>query len=95
MEKTIAIKGISNNHAILIHEINDETVTASLNTVGKQSTRKLYHTNKGVYFNFPNRQYLDEFMKVWSELCRKTQIWNFTLSIKIGLWIVIRFQKIY
>ena len=67
MEKTmkaIAIKGITNNHAILIHEINDETVTASLNTVGKLAKRKLYYTNKGVYFNFPNRQYLDEFMKV-------------------------------
>jgi len=66
MEKTIGIKGITNNHAILIHEINEgnETVTVSLNTVGKLAKRKLYYTNKGVYFNFPNRQYLDEFMKV-------------------------------
>lgn len=86
MEKTmkaIAIKGITNNHAILIHEINDETVTASLNTVGKLAKRKLYHTSKGVYFNFPNRQYLDEFMRVW----------NFILSINLSLWIAIRFQK--
>lgn len=64
--ETIGIKGISNNYAILIHEIDDanETVTASLNIIGKLAKRKLYYTSKGAYFNFPNRQYLHEFMKV-------------------------------
>lgn len=64
----IAIKGLSNNHSIVVWDINDESVKVSVN-LGKKSNLKLYQTNKGTYFNYlGSRQYLDEFNRTWRVL---------------------------
>ena len=59
----IAIKGLTNNHSIVVWDVNDESVKVSVN-LGKKSNLKLYQTNKGTYFNYlGSRQYLDEFIR--------------------------------
>lgn len=59
----IAIKGLTNNHSIVIWDLNDESVTVSVNE-GKQSTLKLYETDKGTYFNYlGSRHYLYDFIR--------------------------------
>ena len=59
----IAVKGLTNNHSIVVWDINDESVTVSVNQ-GKQSTLRLYETNKGTYFNYlGSRQYLFDFIR--------------------------------
>ena len=64
-EKIIASKGLTNTSAIVVWNIDDydDTITVSIN-YGKKSTLKLYETNKGVYFNYGGRQYLNEFIRV-------------------------------
>lgn len=57
----IAVKFLSNNDSIDIYDIWDETIIVSLNE-GKQSTRQLYETSEGTYFNFlGSRHYLGDF----------------------------------
>ena len=59
----IAIKGLTNNHSIVVWDINDEYVKVSLN-LSKKSNLKLYQTNKGTYFNYlGSRHYLYDFIR--------------------------------
>ena len=60
----IALKGLTNNHSIVVWDVNDETIKVSVNEEGKKSTLKLYETDKGTYFNYlGSRQYLFEFIR--------------------------------
>jgi len=67
-EKMIGAKHLTNNHALIVWELNEwgETISVSLNNnPNKARTYKLYQTNRGTYFNWHGtRQYLDEFMRV-------------------------------
>ena len=63
MDKIIASKGLTNNHALLVWNVNDEYIQVSLNE-GTKRWYKLYSTNKGFYFNYKgSRFYLDEFLR--------------------------------
>ena len=63
MNKIIASKGLTNNHALLVWNVNDEYIQVSLNE-GTKRWYKVYHTNKGVYFNYKGaRYYIHEFIR--------------------------------
>ena len=64
MNKVIAVIGLTNTASINIYDINDEEIVVGVNNI-KPRTYKLYHTNKGVYFNFKgSRYYLNEALRV-------------------------------
>ena len=64
MDKMIASKGLTNNHGLLVWDINDEQITVSLN-YGTKRKYKIYSTNKGFYFNYHgSRFYIHEFIRV-------------------------------
>ena len=60
----IAVIGLTNTAFLNIYDINDEEIVVGINN-NKSRTYKLYHTNKGVYFNFKgSRYYLNEAIRV-------------------------------
>lgn len=64
MDKIIASKGLSNNHALLVWNVNDEYIQVSLNE-GTKRWYKLYSTSKGFYFNYKgSRYYIHEFLRM-------------------------------
>ena len=65
MNKIIASLGLSNTHGLAIWDINYDEVIVSMvsSDYGTKRKYKLYHTNKGVYFNYKgSRFYIHEFM---------------------------------
>ena len=66
MSKIIASLSLSNTHGLAIWDINDDEVIVSMvsSDYGIKRSYKLYHTNKGVYFNYKGtRFYIHEFMR--------------------------------
>ena len=66
MNRIIASLGLSNTHGLAIWDINDDEVIVSMvsSDYGIKRPYKLYHTNKGVYFNYKGaRYYIHEFMR--------------------------------
>ena len=66
MNKIIATLSLSNTHGLAIWDINDDEVVVSMvsSDYGTKRSYKLYHTNKGVYFNYKGtRFYIHEFMR--------------------------------
>ena len=60
----IAVIGLTNTAFLNIYDVNDEEIVVGINN-NKSRTYKLYHTNKGVYFNFKgSRYYLHEALRV-------------------------------
>ena len=60
----IAVIGLTNTAFLNIYDVNDEEIVVGINN-NKSRTYKLYHTNKGVYFNFKgSRYYLNEAIRV-------------------------------
>lgn len=60
----IAVIGLTNTAFLNIYDINDEEIVLGVNN-NKSRTYKLYHTNKGVYFNFKgSRYYLHDAIRV-------------------------------
>lgn len=64
MNKVIAVIGLTNTASINIYDINDDEIVLGINN-NKPRTYKLYHTNKGVYFNLKgSRYYLHDAIRV-------------------------------
>ena len=64
MEKVIAVIGLTNTSSLNIYDVNDEEIIVGLNNQTPR-TYKLYHTTKGVYFNFKgSRYYLHDAIRV-------------------------------